>query len=165
MSKQSKTNEPSEDEIFSSYWKKYPSTDSTIKAFVDKCAENTPDKTFLIDADFDLHISYFQLKQDIILLGYFLNENGIQFKDKVGFLLDNSYASVLLFLGAMYHGATIVPINILAGNNQIEYTINHSECKLLFTSKLYFDKFESILESSKASVFVYEKVEDLNCSS
>ena len=159
-----KTNEPSEDEIFSSYWKKYPSTDSTIKALVDKYAENTPDKTFLIDADLDSQISYSQLKQDIIILGYFLNQNGIQFKDKVGFLLDNSYASVLLFLGAMYHGVTIVPINILAGNNQIEYTINHSECKLLFTSKLYLDKFESILEGSEASVFVYEKVEDLNCS-
>jgi len=38
-----KTNEPSEDEIFSSYWKKYPSTGSTIKALVDKYAENTPD--------------------------------------------------------------------------------------------------------------------------
>jgi len=98
-------------------------------------------------------------------LGYFLNQNGIQFNDKVGFLLDNSYASVLLFLGSMYHGATIVPINILAGNNQIEYTINHSECKLLLTSKLYFDKFESILEGLEASVFVYEKVEDLYCSS
>jgi acyl-CoA synthetase (AMP-forming)/AMP-acid ligase II len=159
-----KTNEPSEDEIFSRYWKKYPSTESTIKVLVDKYSENTPDKTFLIDADCDLNISYRQLKKDIILLGHFLNQQGIQFEDKVGFLLDNSYTSAMLFLGAMYHGVTIVPINILAGNNQIEYTINHSECKLLFTSKIYFDKFESILKGLEASVFIYEKVEDLNCS-
>nr|MCS5615070.1 AMP-binding protein [Candidatus Neomarinimicrobiota bacterium] len=159
-----KTNKPSEDEIFSRYWKKYPSTVSTIKALVDKYAESTPDKTFLIDADLDLHISYTQLKQDIILLGHFLNQQGIQFKDKVGFLLDNSYVSVMLFLGAMYHGVTIVPINVLAGNNQIKYTIDNSECELIFTSKLYLDKFENILEGIGASVFVYDKVEDLNCT-
>ena len=40
-----KANEPSEDEIFSSYWKKYPSTGSTIKALVDKYAGNTPNKS------------------------------------------------------------------------------------------------------------------------
>ena len=159
-----KSNEPSEDEIFSSYWKKYPPTDPTIRALVDKHAIDTPDKTFLIDADLDLHISYEQLKKDIITLGYFLTDQDIQFNDKVGFLLDNSYASVLLFLGAMYHGVTIVPINILAGNNQIKYTINHSECKLLFTSNIYLEKFEDILKNSEASVFVYEKVEDLQCS-
>ena len=159
-----KVNEPSEDEIFSSYWKKYPSTSPTIKALVDKYAETTPDKTFLIDADLVLHISYTQLKQDIILLGHFLNQQGIQFKDKVGFLLDNSYASVMLFLGAMYHGVTIVPINVLAGNNQIKYTIDNSECELIFTSKLYLDNFENILEGIGASVFVYDKVEDLKCS-
>ena len=89
-----KSNEPSEDEIFSSYWKKYPPTDPTIRALVDKHAIDTPDKTFLIDADLDLHISYEQLKKDIITLGYFLTHQDIQFNDKVGFLLDNSYASV-----------------------------------------------------------------------
>jgi len=162
--KTTKSNEPSEHEIFSSYWKKYPSTDSTITAFVDKHADNTPDKTFLIDADLDIQISYAQLKQDIILLGHFMNQQGIQFKDKVGFLLDNSYASALLFLGAMYHGVTIVPINVLAGNNQIKYTINHSECKLIFASKLYLDKFKSVLQDIETSVFVYEKVEDLKFS-
>ena len=159
-----KSNEPSEDEIFSSYWKKYPSTGSTIKTFIDNYAENTPDKTFLIDADFDIQISYTQLKQDIILFGHFLNQQGIEFRDKVGFMLDNSYASAMLFLGAMYHGITIVPINVLAGNNQIKYTIDHSECKLIFTSKLYLDKFESALEGLETSIFVYEKVEDLKCS-
>jgi len=159
-----KANEPSENEIFSSYWKKYPPIDSTIRALVDKHAQDAPDKTFLIDTDLDMYISYTQLKKDIITLGYFLTYQDIQFNDKVGFLLDNSYASVLLFLGAMYHGVTIVPINILAGNNQIEYTINHSECKLLFTSNIYLEKFEDILKNSEASVFVYEKVDDLKCS-
>jgi len=61
-----KTNEPSEDEIFSSYWKKYPSTDSTIKALVDKYAENTPDRTFLIDADLDFKYLIVSLNRTLL---------------------------------------------------------------------------------------------------
>ena len=35
---------------------------------------------------------------------------------------------------------------------------------MLFTSNIYLEKFEDILKNSEASVFVYEKVEDLQCS-
>jgi non-ribosomal peptide synthetase component F len=140
-----KSTEPSEDDIFSSYWKKYSLTPSTITELIDQHAKNTPDKTFLIDADLDLNVSYRQLKKDIAVLGIYFYQNGIQFQDKVGFLLDNSYASTLLFIGAMYHGITIVPINVLAGNKQIKYTINHSGCKLLFSSKLYLNEFEKLI--------------------
>ena len=121
-----KSTEPSEDEIFSSYWAKYSLTPLTITELIDQHAKNTPDKTFVIDADLDLNISYRQLKKDIAVLGTYFYQNGVQFQDKVGFLLDNSYASTLLFIGAMYHGITIVPINVLAGKKQITYTIDHS---------------------------------------
>ena len=53
-----KVNEPSEDDIFSSYWEKYSLTPSTIPELVDQFAETTPNKNYLIDADLDLHISY-----------------------------------------------------------------------------------------------------------
>ena len=159
-----KSIEPSEDDIFSSYWMKYSLTPSTITELIDEHAKNTPDKTFLIDADLDLNVSYRQLKKDIAVLGVYFYQNDIQFQDKVGFLLDNSYASTLLFIGAMYHGITIVPINVLAGNKQIKYTINHSGCKLLFSSKLYLNEFETILRDSGAVIVPYENTQDLKIS-
>ena len=159
-----KSIEPSEDDIFSSYWMKYSLTPSTITELIDEHAKNTPDKTFLIDADLDLNVSYRQLKKDIAVLGVYFYQNDIQFQDKVGFLLDNSYASTLLFIGAMYHGITIVPINVLAGNKQIKYTINHSGCKLLFSSKLYLNEFETILRDSSSVIVPYENTQDLKIS-
>ncbi len=159
-----KSIEPSEDDIFSSYWKKYSLTPSTITELIDQHAKNTPDKTFLIDADLDLKVSYRQLKKDIAVLGVYFYQNDVQFQDKVGFLLDNSYASTLLFIGAMYHGITIVPINVLAGKKQIKYTINHSGCKLLFSSKLYLNEFETILRDSGAVIVPYENTQDLKIS-
>ena len=156
-----KVNEPSEDDIFSSYWEKYSLTPSTIPELVDQFAETTPNKNYLIDADLDLHISYGQLKKDILKLGIFFQQNNIHTRDKVGFMLDNGYASSLLFIAAMYHGITIVPLNVLAGAKQIKYTIEHSECKLILASKIYIDKFSDILEASNVQVTCHEKANDL----
>ena len=159
-----KTDEPSEDDIFSSYWEKYSMGPSTITELVNKFAETTPNKNYLIDADLDLHISYAQLKKDILRLGIFFQQNNIQTRDKVGFMLDNGYASSLLFVAAMYHGVTIVPLNVLAGAKQIKYTIEHSECKLILASKLYIDKFNDILKSSNVLIVLHEKADDLKIS-
>ena len=156
-----KTDEPSEDDIFSSYWEKYSLTPSTITELVNQFAETTPNKNYLIDADLDLHISYGQLKKDILKLGIFFQQNNIHARDKVGFMLDNGYASSLLFIAAMYHGITIVPLNVLAGAKQIKYTIEHSECKLILASKIYIDKFSDILEASNVQVICHEKANDL----
>ena len=156
-----KNNEPSEKDIFSSYWKKYSLEHSTITELVDQFANETPNKNYLIDADLDLYVTYSQLQKDISNLGAYFEENNIKANDKVGFMLDNGYASTLLFIGAMYHGVVIVPLNVLAGSKQIKYTIDHSECKLIFSSDFYISKFKTILESSNARVVQYSGIESL----
>ena len=156
-----KNNEPSEKDIFSSYWKKYSLERSTITELVDQFANETPNKNYLIDADLDLYVTYSQLQKDISNLGAYFEENNIKANDKVGFMLDNGYASTLLFIGAMYHGVVIVPLNVLAGSKQIKYTIDHSECKLIFSSDFYISKFKTILESSNARVVQYSGIESL----
>ena len=157
--------EPTELDIFSDYWRKWENygviNSTTITSFIDNFASQTPDKIFLIEAESDLHISYKRLHSDINKLGLLFQENNIKHGDKVGFLLDNSYATTLLFLGAMYHGVVVVPINVVAGNQQIEYTIAHSECSLLFTSQKYIDKLSNILGNSDAKVLLFEDSQSL----
>lgn len=158
-----KTNEPTDEDIFSDYWQKYSTNPSTITEFINHHAQKSPDKIFLIDANLDRHISYQQLKNDVLKLGSFLASRNIQPGDKVGFLLDNSYATTLLFLGSMYYGVNIVPVNAVSGQQQVQYTIEHSQCKLLFVSKNYEEKFEDILKNIPAEVFIYEQSEDITC--
>jgi len=157
-------NQPTEKDLFANYWKKYSLEHATVTELIDQFAKETPNKNYLIDADLDLHVSYSKLRNDILSLGSYFQENKIQANDKVGFMLDNGYASVLLFLGAMYHGVVIVPLNVLAGAKQIKYTIDHSECKLIFSSEFYIDKFEEILSSSKVEVVEYTGIESLGKS-
>jgi len=159
-----KPNKPSEKDIFSNYWKRYSLEHSTITELINQFAEETPNKKYLIDADLDLNISYGRLKKDILSLGAFFLENNIKANDKVGFMLDNGYASTLLFLGAIYHGMVIVPLNVLAGAKQIKYTIDHSECKLIFSSEIYLTDFKDTLNSSDAKVVEYSGIESLEIS-
>lgn len=158
--------EPSEHDIFSNYWKKWENYENfnveTITKFIDNFASKTPDKTFLIEAESDLHISYKRLHSDINKLGLLFQENNIKSGDKVGFLLDNSYATTLLFLGSIYHGVVVVPINVVAGKQQIEYTIEHSDCSLLFASQRYLDKFDDIISDSNLKAILFE---DTKCLS
>ena len=153
--------EPSEKDIFSDYWEKYSLKSSTVTKLVDQYASDTPEKNYLIDADLNLHVSYSQLQKDILALGAYFKANNIHSNDKVGFMLDNGYASTLLFVGAMYHGVVIVPLNVLAGSKQIKYTIDHSECKIIFASRFYTDKFKDILSASDASVVEYSQIDSL----
>jgi len=154
-----KSDEPSEKDIFSNYWKKYSLKNSTVTELIDQYAKDTPDKNYLIDADLDLHVTYSQLRKDILNLGAYFNANNINSNDKVGFMLDNGYPSTLLFIGAMYHGVVIVPLNVLAGSKQIKYTIGHSECKLIFASGFYIDQFEDILSNSEVNVVECSQIE------
>ena len=155
-------NEPSEEELFGDYWQKHLLPNSkTITNFVNKSASETPDKTYLIEADTDSHVSYKKLKEDVLKLGSFFEQNDIKPGDKVGFLLDNSYATTLLFLGSMYHGVIVVPVNIVAGSTQIKYTIDHSGCKKLFVSGPYIEKFDDVLSQVSAETVKFESLEDL----
>jgi len=155
-------NEPSEEDVFGEYWKKHLLPNSkTITTFVDKHAQNTPDKTYLIEADTDSHISYQRLKGDILKLGVYFQQHSVKAGDKIGFLLDNSYSTTLLFLGAMYHGVIVVPVNVVAGHTQIKYTIEHSGCKKLFVSEVYIEKFEDVLDSVDAETIKYQNMGDL----
>ena len=158
--------EPTESDIFSKYWSKWEkysgNSTRTITSVIDYNANKTPNKTFLIDAELDLNITYKQLLSDIHKLGMFFQKNQIEHGDKVGFLLDNSYATTLLFLGSMYHGVVIVPINVAAGSQQIKYTIEHSGSKILFASNKYNKKFKIPLEDANVDVLLYESLNDLD---
>jgi len=42
-------------------------------------------------------------------------------------------------LGIMYSGMIQVPLNIVAGDEQLSYVVNHSDAKIIFVSSKYLD--------------------------
>lgn len=113
----------------------------TVRSIIDNGAAASPDKTFLFAPETGGQLDWRTLQ----LIGNELNARfdaaGIGKGEKVAFLLDNGYWSAALFLGTMYAGRVIVPINAVAGSSQVEYVLDHSETRFLMVSTKYLEMY------------------------
>ena len=104
----------------------------TIRYFIDERADNQPDKTYMIAPEPGLSLSYGQLQEDSIRFGKYLAKMGLKKGDKVSFMLANGYQAAKIFLGTMYGGFVVAPLNLLAQPSQLVYVLEHSDTKLVF---------------------------------
>ncbi len=106
----------------------------TVRYYVDLHAEGQPDKTFLIAPEPGLTVSYAQLQTDSRRLAHFLYSQGLRKGDKVSFMMGNSLQSTKLFLGAMYAGLVIAPLNLQSQHDHLKYVLEHSDTKLVLVT-------------------------------
>jgi acyl-CoA synthetase (AMP-forming)/AMP-acid ligase II len=114
----------------------------TIRYHIDKRAEQDPDKVYLIAPEADLELTYGQLKEDSETLGNHLMKLGLKKGDKISFMMGNGYQTTKIFLGAMYSGFIIAPINLMAQPSQLEYVLDHSDTKLILFTEDQKEKLE-----------------------
>ena len=137
---------------------------STVRDSIEKSVAKNPQKTFLFFPETTSKISYLELLEDIKIIGAGLKSLGLEKSDKVGFLLENGIASVELFLGAMYNGFVIAPLNIIAAESQWEYIIEHSEMKLLFFSPKYKKFVTELIAKEPFKYYLHTLEQDKNQS-
>ena len=108
---------------------------NTVRDFVNFNFKNSPDLDFITCPHTQKNISNKQLKNNLEKLNYYLT---IEKKQKKGSLIctltENSLSGIQLMLGIMYSGMIQVPLNLVAGEEQLAYIIKHSESKILFSS-------------------------------
>ena len=124
----------------------------TIRHYVDRRAEEQPDKIYMIAPEPGLTLTYGQLKEDSVLLGKHLLKKGLKKGDKISFMLGNGYQTTKLFLGTMYGGFVIAPLNLMAQPAQLEYVLNHSDTKLVFFSQDQKEKLETAAKAVKRDI-------------
>lgn len=132
----------------------------TIRSFIQQQALTYPDKVYLFAPEPGLELTYKQLKEDSERLGRFLYHLGLKKEDKVSFMLTNGYQTVKLFLGVMYSGLVISPINLLAHQSQLEYVIQHSDTKVIFVSEENKQRVEQALQKISREIKVFVISED-----
>jgi long-chain acyl-CoA synthetase len=59
---------------------------------------------------------------------------GLNKGDKVSFMMGNGYQTTAIFLGAMYSGLVISPINLQSQLSHLTYVLDHSDTKLVFVT-------------------------------
>jgi acyl-CoA synthetase (AMP-forming)/AMP-acid ligase II/Fe-S-cluster-containing dehydrogenase component len=118
----------------------------TIRNVIDERAQNEPDKTYLLAPEPELHLTYGRLRDSCINFGKQLMRLRLKKGDMISFMMGNGYQTTQIFLGAMYSGFVVVPVNLMAQPSQLEHLLDHSDTKLVFYTEDQRKKLETALK-------------------
>ena len=123
---------------------------NTVRDYVKFNELQKPKNYFVICPHTNIKVSNKDFRKNLDKINYYLT---VQKKQKKGSiictLIENSLSSIHLMLGIMYSGMIQVPLNIVAGEEQLSYVVNHSDAKIIFVSLNYLELAQKI--TSKAS--------------
>jgi len=117
----------------------------TIREYVDFQAAERPDAVYLIAPEPNLSMTFGGLQKASRKLANYLVERGIRPGEKVALLMHNGYQTCRLFIGAMYGGFCVTPLNLLAQASQLEYVLNHSDASIVFVTPDQLERLNAAL--------------------
>jgi long-chain acyl-CoA synthetase len=126
----------------------------TIRHFIDQRAASQPSQPYLIAPETGRTMSYADLQRQSIALTRHLRSLGLAKGDKVSLMAHNGYQSARVFLGAMYGGFVVQPINLLAQVSQLEYVLEHSDTRAVFVADDYRERLNRALARIARSIKV-----------
>ncbi len=103
--------------------------------FLDVTAEKHPDVTAVI---LDEHrMSYAEMASAAKRVASALAAKGIGKGDKVALMIPNTPHFPIIYYGILHTGATVVPVNVLYTQHEIEHYLNDSEAVVFFAYKMF----------------------------
>jgi amino acid adenylation domain-containing protein len=123
------------------------SRSTTIRELVAQAARLEADVPFLVDPETQDTLTFSDLEQRSNILSAFLSQQGMEFQDKVAFLMDSGLITAQLFLAAMYSGFVVVPLNIRAGGVQLSYMLDHCDAKVVVVEEQYRELLQEAISN------------------
>ena len=117
---------------------------ATFRDVVDTHAAAQPRAPFLLAPDPALAIDYATLRSHCRALSALIAARGVGPGATVSFMLENGASAATVFLGAMYGGYVVSPINLHAQDAQLEYTLVHSDTRLVFAGAESHARLEAL---------------------
>ncbi|MGP8052114.1 MAG: AMP-binding protein [Desulfobaccales bacterium] len=124
----------------------------SVRFIVDKQAKLQPDKVFMFAPEPQLELTFGQIKESSIKLGKQLLKRGIKKGDRVSLFMGNGYQPVKIFVGAMYSGLVVAPLNVLAQPSQLAYILGHAEPKLVFVTEQNRQRLEEAVGKASKDI-------------
>ena len=128
----------------------------TIRAYVDFQATQRPNAVYLVAAESGMTMSFAELQQASRRLTHYLCRVGIRPGEKVAILMHNSYQACRLFLGTMYGGYCVTPINLLAQSTQLEYVLEHCDARIVFAAPDQMERLKAALANVAREIMIVE---------
>jgi len=130
---------------------------NTIRKYIEFNAKENPQSDFVSCPHTNNKISNKQLKINLDKINFYLVNKKKQKKNSIiCTLIENSLSSIQLMLGIMYSGMIQVPLNLVAGEEQLSYIVNHSESKIIFASSSNLKLAKRIVNKISSNIEIVE---------
>ena len=126
----------------------------TLRDVIDHHAEVRPDAPFLFAPEPGGVITYGELRESGRALAGLLAAAGVAPGEVVSFMLPNGAAAATLLLGTMVAGYVVSPLNLLAQDAHLEYTLAHSDTRFVFAAPEFVDRIRRLLGKTGRKVTV-----------
>ena len=113
----------------------------TVRHYVDRQARDRAGSPYLIAPETGCVLTFGELKRQSDNLARFLISCGYAPGDRIAFYCANGYQTAAVFLGTMYGGFVSVPLNLVSQASQLEYVLEHSDTRLIFTDAEHAEAF------------------------
>ena len=117
----------------------------TIRDYVDHQAQERPDAVYLVAPETGRTLTFAGLQRSSRRLANYLAALGIGPGERVALLMHNGYQTLRLFIGAMYGGYCVTPLNLLAQPSQLEYVLDHCDTRIVFASPDQVERLNAVL--------------------
>ena len=129
----------------------------TVRDYIKFNESQKPKDHFVICPYTNTNISNENFRKNLDKINYYLTVKKKQKKNSIlCTLIENSLSSVQLMLGIMYSGMIQVPLNIIAGEEQLSYVVNHSAAKIIFVSSKYLNLAQKITANIPHDIEIIE---------
>ena len=123
-------------------------SDSFLKRLIDS-SESRPEKIAMRIVGDDSEVYTFgRSLQMIRSIAYRLEQEGIGFGDRVALLGENHPSWAIAYLGTLYRGAVVVPMDPHGETATLANFLENSEAKLVFVGSETLNKFDEVLQKS-----------------
>ncbi len=135
-----------------------------LRELIDLRAKSDPHRPYLISAESDISVTFSELQNHAQSIEAYLDGVGVGPGQTAAFMMDNGCWTAVLMLGTMYAGRVVLPLNVVAGSEQLEYVIDHSDLKIIFCSGRYKKEFSNLLSQIDTEINIIQCSEDTGIS-
>lgn len=133
-----------------------------ILEIINEHVKTKSDKIYLSYYDNDsvrVSLTYKEISKKVFQLANYLIENNIQHGDRIATFSHNHSDTVILYFACWVIGAVVVPINVSEELNRVEYIIENSNAKIVFTRSEYISKLNKLNLDKEISLVKFDEFE------
>ena len=134
------------------YMKERSATDylvkySNIKELLDERKGELGDREYIVyydDTGIKVRMTYDEFIDNVFRLANYLLSSGIKHEDRIATFSHNHIDTIILYYACWSIGAVVVPVNVNEEKGRVQYILENSSSKIVFTRNEYIPVLERI---------------------